>query len=44
VCVLVLAGGFALGAGQAQELKSPQAVSSADLKAAIDGLGNPITT
>jgi HEAT repeat protein len=39
-CVLVLAGGFALAAGQAQELRSPQAVLSADLKAAIDGLGN----
>jgi HEAT repeat protein len=36
----VFACGSALRAGQAQEPKSPQAVSSADLTAAIDKLGN----
>jgi len=36
----VLACGSALLAGQAQEPKSPQAVSSAELTAAIDKLGN----
>ena len=39
-CVLVFACGSALVAGQAQEPKSPQPVSSADLIAAIDKLGN----
>jgi HEAT repeat protein len=38
-CVLVLACGSAL-AGQAQEPASPQAVSTVDLKSAIDKLGN----
>ena len=39
-CVLVLACGSALLAGQAQEPKSPLAVSSADLTGAIGKLGN----
>src|SRR5262245_16958038 len=36
----MLAGGSAWLSGQTQEPKSPQAVSPADLKAAIDKLGN----
>lgn len=39
-CVLVLGGGSALLSGRSQEPKTPQAVSSADLTAAIDKLGN----